>query len=172
MVQKRGMDSVQTKEWSKISHNARLDVGFLHAYYVDHAYSRHSHDYYVISLIERGRQSFMHQGTKHVTPPGGVILINPGAVHTGEAVDSGGFELRSLYPTTSHMQTAVSELTGRQGALPFFREVRVDHRWATNSVLSLNKAVSQDASALESESRFIWVLAGLIKRYADITPAE
>ncbi len=163
---------MQTKEWTKIWHNAQLDVGLLHAYYVQHAYPRHSHDYYVISLIERGRQSFTHKGTKYLTPPGGVILINPGAVHTGEAVDEQGFELRSLYPTTSQMQIAVYELTGRHQMLPFFNEVRVDHRWATKSVLSLHKALSEGASRLECESRFIRTMAQLIKRYADISSTE
>jgi len=163
---------MQTKEWTKIWHNLQLDVGLLHAHYIQHAYPRHSHDYYVISLIERGRQSFTHKGTKYLTPPGGLILINPDTVHTGEGVDEQGFELRSLYPTISNMQMTVYELTGRHQALPFFKEVRVDHRWAMNSVLSLHKAMSEEASALECESRFIWTLAQLIKRYADISSAE
>lgn len=163
---------MQQKEWTKISHNTQLGVGLLHAYYVQHAYPRHSHDYYVISLIERGNQTFTHTGTKHLTPPGGVILINPGAVHTGEAADSHGFELRSLYPTTALMETAVSELTGRHQGLPFFKDVRVDHRWATTSVLSLHKALLQGASSLECESRLLWTLAQLIKRYADISPTK
>src|SRR5215211_1375259 len=124
---------MKTTEWATMKHNFQLDVELLHAYYVQHAYPRHSHDYYVISLIERGRQSFTNQGTKLSTPPGGLILINPGAVHTGEAADAQGFELRALYPSTSFMETAVHELTGRR-ALPFFKEVRVDHLWARNSV--------------------------------------
>src|SRR6266511_4973961 len=102
---------METKEWTKIWHNVQLDAGLSHAYFIQHAYPRHSHDYYVISLIERGRQSFTHLGTKHFTPPGGLILINPGEVHTGEAVDGQGFELRSLYPTTTHMEMAAFELT-------------------------------------------------------------
>lgn len=163
---------MQTKEWTKIWHNSQLDVGLLHAYYVQHAYPRHSHDYYVICLIERGHQSFTHKGTKHLTPPGGVILINPGAVHTGEAADEQGFEMRSLYPTTALMETAVFELTGRHQGLPFFKDVRVDHRWAANSVLALHKAIAQGASTLECESRFLWTLAQLIKRYADTHSTE
>ena len=163
---------MQTKEWTKIWHNAQLDLGLLHAYYIQHAYPRHSHDYYVISLIERGRQSFTHNGTKHFTPPGGLILINPGAVHTGEAVDKQGFELRSLYPSISHMQLALYELTGHHQALPFFKDVRVDDRWAMNSVLSLHKAMMQGASTLECESRFISTLAQLIKRYADFSAEQ
>ena len=160
------------KEWTRIAHHPQLDVGLLHAYYVQHAYPRHSHDYYVISLIEKGRQSFTHRGTKHRTPPGGVIFINPGEVHTGEPADEQGFELRSLYPTTGLMETTLFELTGRRLGLPFFKEVRVDDRWATRSVFSLHTALLQGAGVLESESRLLWILAQLIKRYADIHPAE
>jgi len=161
-----------TKEWTKIWHNALLDVGLLHAYHVQHAYPRHSHDYYVISVIERGRQSFTHLGTKHLTSAGGLILINPGAAHTGEAVDGLGFEMRSLYPTAAHMQLALSELTGRQAAAPFFREVRVDDRASMRSVNYLHKAMTQGASTLEIEARFLRTLAQLIERYGDASPVE
>lgn len=162
---------MHTQEWTKIAHHPRLDVELLHAYYVQHAYPRHSHDYYVISLIERGRQSFTHQGTKHRTPPGGLILINPGAVHTGEAADTQGFELRALYPSLSLMQTAAHELTGHRD-LPFFKEVLIDHQWATNSVSSLHQAILEGAGMLESESRLLWMMTQLIKRYADIGSSE
>ncbi len=159
---------MQTQEWSQIWHNTRLDVELLKASYVRHAFPRHSHDYYVICVIERGHQSFTHKGVKHFTPPGGVILINPGAAHTGEAADEHGFKMCSIYPTLSHMQTAVFELTGRHQDLPFFKEVRVDHRPTRDSILALHEALSENASALECESRFTWTLAQLIKQYADL----
>jgi len=162
----------QIKEWTKIWHNTRLDVSLFQASYVHHAYPRHSHDYYVICVIERGLQSFTHGGTKHFTPPGGVILLNPGAVHTGEPADEHGFEMRSVYPTASHMQRAVFELTGCHQALPFFTDVRIDHPWAMKNVLALHKALAQEADVLECESRFTETLAELIKRYADIRAGE
>ena len=146
------------KEWSQIRHNADINVGLLHAYYIEHAYPRHSHDYYVISLIERGNQSFTHNGIKHITLPGGMILINPGEVHTGEAADKAGFELYSLYPTASHMEMAVFELTGSHLAMPIFKEVRVNNLRTRNSILSLHNAMSQYTSRLERESRFTWTL--------------
>ena len=172
MVKDNGRDMMQTKEWTKIWHDPGLDLGLLHAHYIQHAYPRHSHDYYVISLIEHGRQSFTHKGTKYLTPPGGLILINPDTVHTGEGVDDQGFELRSLYPTTSHMQMAVYELTGLQHEVPFFKNVRVNDRWAMQSVLSLHKAIMQGASTLEYESLFLSTLTQLIRSYADISYAE
>ena len=163
---------MQNQEWTKLWHHSQLDVGLLQAFYVRHAYPRHSHDYYVICLIERGFQSFLHEDEKHFTSPGGIILINPGVVHTGEAADEKGFVMRSLYPTTAHMQTAVYELTGRHQALPFFKDVRIDHRWAMKAVLTLHKTLAENADAMETESRFIWTLTQLIKRYADVRPNE
>src|SRR5258706_12660327 len=160
------------KEWSQIRHHTELNVGLLHAYYIEHAYPRHSHDYYVISLIEQGRQSFTHNGIKHLTLPGGVILINPGEVHTGEAADRLGFELRSLYPTTFPIEMGAFEFAGRHQTLPFFKEVRVNNPQARNNILSLHKAMLQGASTLECESRFIWTLAELIKQYADVSHAD
>lgn len=159
-------------EWTKLHHHPQLDLGLLHAYYVKHAYPRHSHDYYVITLIERGRQSFTHRGMKHVTLPGGLILINPGEVHTGEAADSMGFEMRSLYPTISTMEAAVFELTGRHHMSPFFKQVRVDHSLLINNISSLHKAIFEGASMLECESRLLWTLAQLIKQHADISFSE
>jgi AraC-like DNA-binding protein len=163
---------MQTNEWTQTWHDTQLDIRLLQAYYVQHAYPRHSHDYYVICLIERGRQSFTHLGTKHLTPPGGVILINPGEVHTGEAADEYGFEMRCLYPTLAHMETAVVELTGRHQGVPFFKGARIDERWAMNSIWSLHKSITDGATTLESESRFTWTLAQLIKRYADISSPD
>ncbi|MCG3208579.1 MAG: HTH-type transcriptional activator RhaS [Anaerolineae bacterium] len=163
---------MKVKEWTKSWHNSQLNVGLLQAFYIDHIFPRHSHDYYVVCLIERGYQSFTHKGTKYYTPPGGVILINPGAVHTGEAADEKGFKMLSIYPTTSHLQSAVYELTGRQQAAPFFADVRIDQPWVIDSVLTLHKTLAQEAGPLECESRFIWTLAQLIKRYADTRLTE
>ena len=160
------------KECSKINHNIQLNVGLLHARFYRHAYPRHSHNYYVISVIERGRQSFLHKREKLTTPPGGVILINPDTVHTGETVDENGFELRSMYPTTTHMELATQELTGRDGALPFFANVRVDDARIARNILTLHNALSQGTSAMECESRFIHTLAQLIQRYSNTSYAE
>jgi AraC-like DNA-binding protein len=160
------------QEWTKLHHHPRLDLGLLHAYYVQHAYPRHSHEYYVITLIERGHQSFTHRSIKHVTLPGGLILINPGEVHTGEAADRAGFEMRSLYPTISTMEAAVFELTGRHQMTPFFKQVRVDGSSLAGNISSLHQAMYAGASMLECESRLLWTLARLIKQHADISFTE
>ncbi len=163
---------MQYREWTRTAHHTRLDIGLLQAFYVGHTFPRHSHDYYVLCLVKRGLQSFTHRGTKHFTPPGGVILLNPGDVHTGEAADELGFEMECIYPTVSHMQAAVSELTGRYGALPCFMDVRVDHPWAAKSILGLYETLAQGTSTLECESHLTWTLTQFIKRFADTRHKE
>jgi AraC-like DNA-binding protein len=163
---------MSSHEWSQIWRNTRLNVELLQASFIQHAYPRHSHDYYVICVIERGLQSFTHQGVKHFTPAGGVILINPGDAHTGEAADKQGFQMRSLYPTASHMQSAAYELTGRHQELPFFNDVRVDNRQTKDNIIALHKVLTESESELECESRFTLTLTQLIKRYSDLHFSE
>ena len=87
------------QDWAKTWHDPNLGLRVMHANFVRHAYPRHAHDYYVICVVDRGRQSFLHAGRKHYTPVGGLILINPGEVHTGEAAIRDGFAYRALYPS-------------------------------------------------------------------------
>ena len=160
------------REWSAPWYCRALDVGGLHAFYVDHAFPRHSHDYYVICLIERGLQSFTHRGTRYVTPADGVILLNPGTAHTGEAATPRGFEYQALYPTTAHMGLALAQYTGRHGGLPFFPATPLIAPGVARAVRALHRSLTQDTSSLEYESRFLCVLTRIIGRYADARPAE
>lgn len=156
----------------KFWHHSQLDVRLMHAFHRDYAYPRHGHDHYVICLIEQGVQSFTHKGTKYVTPPNGLILINPGIIHTGEPASEQGFQMRCLYPTVAHMHTAVHQLTGRHNAIPYFGEVRIDDPAATQNVWALHHALSHNGDPLEVESRFIATLAQLVKRYGEVRPQE
>lgn len=163
---------MNTQDWSHLWHHAALDVSLMRARYVRHAYPRHSHEYYVICLIEEGHQSFTLKGVKHVTPPGGLIFINPNVTHTGEPADRHGFRMRTIYPTTDLMESAMVEVTGRHQGLPYFKAVRVDDRWARASVLALHTALEPGQDDLAGESRFLWTTAQLIQRYTEQHPGD
>ena len=163
---------MQTQEYRQFWYHSQLDISLLQAYHVDYAYPRHSHDHYVICIIEWGVQSFTLKGTKYITPPSGLILINPGMVHTGEAATEYGFHMRSLYPTVAHMETAVYELTGRHQAPPFFGDVRIDDPILAHSLSNLHRALINDESRLESESHFWATLTQLIKQYGETRAME
>jgi AraC-like DNA-binding protein len=150
------------QDWAKNWHDPVLGVRIMHANFVRHAYPRHTHDYYVICVVDRGRQSFTHAGRKHYTPVGGLILINPGEAHTGEAAVEEGFSIRCLYPTPQQMRSA---LGGEQRDLPWFTQVRADDALARGHLAALHDALARAASPLERESRFTWTLTHLIGRY-------
>ena len=117
-------------------------------------------------------QSFTYRKTKHITPAGGIILLNPGDGHTGEPADDNGFEYRALYPTLSHMEDAIYELTGRYQSIPFFPNVRVDDLELTQCTRELHQSLVSDKPPIECESLFLWVLTNFIHRYADMHPPE
>jgi AraC-like DNA-binding protein len=156
------------QDWANPWHDPHLGLRALEANFVRHAYPRHSHDYYVICIIDRGRQSFLHGGQKHFTPPGGLILINPGEAHTGEPAAAEGFTMRCLYPTPEQMRAAAGDADGQ---LPWFTQVRADDPAAHASVAALHAALTRGASPLEGEVRLTWTLAGLVERYGQAQPS-
>ena len=159
-------------EWSHLHHHNQLQLNSLHAFYRVHAYPRHSHDYYVIALVDQGVQSFLCAGNRFVTPANGLILLNPAETHTGEPVDENGFSYRAFYPTAEHMATAGYELTGSPRPAPHFSTPRADDRELAHALRALHMALTGGASDLECESRLIWSLVQLVKRYGDRHPAE
>lgn len=162
---------MNAREWSQMWHHRQLNLSLLQAYYAVHAYTRHSHDYYVVALVDGGLQSFSCAGDKHVTPPDGLILLNPGDAHTGEPMGEQGFAYRAIYPTVDHFKSAYFELTGRQDIIPRFPKPRVDDPLLTKLLRQLHRALQRDTeegqSTLETESRLLWTLVQIIERHGD-----
>ncbi len=155
-------------EWSHLWHHKALNVSCLQAHYTVSAYPRHSHDYYVVAVVDSGLQSFSHNDSKYYTPPDGLILLNPGEVHTGEAADEHGFVYRALYPTVEHMQHAAAELGGTQP--PFFSFPRADDLQLAHRIRALFATLRDDYQPLESETRYLLMLIDLTRRFGDVKP--
>ncbi len=160
------------QDWVDMYRNSHLDIEMLRGHFVERAFSLHMHDYYVIGLIDQGIQSFSYRGTKYVTTKGGLLFLNPGEAHTGEAVDGDGFKYYALYPTVSHVKKIISDLTGRDNELPFFKNVRVDDLELAKQLRELHSSLLDDSAPLQSECMLICLLTSFVKRYADITFSE
>jgi AraC-like DNA-binding protein len=159
------------REQIKFWHEPTLNnLELLHARYVTHAFAPHIHEGYAIGVIERGAEQFLYRKSRHVAGAGSIVFINPGEVHTGEAAVEGGWTYRMLYPATELLQRAASDMVGRERDLPFFAEpVVYDSEMAAEIVLT-HRALEEQISALERESRLLWTMARLIARYADDRP--
>lgn len=160
------MDMVQN-EWSDIWRSEDLGLNVLHAFFNTHAFPRHSHDYYVIALVQRGRQAFYCAGSKYTTPPDGLIMINPGEVHTGEPLDARGYEMLSFYPTTGHIRQAMEDLTGDSQPLPYFTSPRAGSRQIAGALRRLYHSLRQQHSYLACESQYFLLLTLMIRLFAN-----
>src|SRR5580658_7439676 len=118
----------QIAEWSKFyRYDDRGEVSALHARFVTHRYPRHSHDYFVVGLVESGAQSYTYKGARHVTPAGSIFVVNPDEIHTGEAASEDGYVYRTLCLSVSFVADSTCEL-GTAPQNPFLRgAVLADH---------------------------------------------
>lgn len=159
-----GRPNEQAKLW------AADDLGgleLLRATYVTHSFSRHAHEEFAIGVVEDGAQAFRYRGATHTTPPGGIILVNPGETHTGHAAVESGYTYRMLYPDADLLRQAASELVGREKGVPSFSAPVVRDGRLAEFVRRLHVALESSNSALERGSLLLWTLAQLVARHAD-----
>ncbi len=146
------------------------DLRLLKANFITYAFKRHMHDYFVIGMIEAGVQKFAHGRDQYVTRPSGLIVINPGEAHTGEAAIPAGFRYRALYPEVEVFQQLASEIKGRNGGIPFFTRPVIEDAALFEEIRGLHVTLEGATTVLEHESRYLWALAQLILRHADSRP--
>jgi AraC-like DNA-binding protein len=161
------MPDENAKLWS-VPHLNGLTL--LRAEFVTYAFKRHAHDYFVIGMIEAGMQKFSYQRDLFITPPTGLIIINPGEAHTGEAATEVGFHYRALYPQPETLQQIAAQIKGRLQDIPFFSQPVIHDTALFQDIYRLHVTLESSASALEQESMYLEALAHLIIRHADTHP--
>jgi AraC-like DNA-binding protein len=159
-----GLD-MERHQWSNLRHDSDLLLDTLQASFTTYAFARHWHDYYVIGLVEDGVQSFWCRRATYTTPRGGLILLNPGEAHTGQAAGAGGFAYRALYPTSTHMAQAMAEF-GRPEQLPQFPAVRIDATDLAAMVRDFHATLASAAPPLERQTYWLTLLTTMVLRYA------
>jgi AraC-like DNA-binding protein len=164
-------EPITQRESAKIWFVPHLNnLSLLRATFVTYSFKRHTHDYFVVAMVEAGLQKFSYRREEHITPPTGIIVINPGEVHTGEAGVPSGFRYRAMYPETEVLRQIASEIKGSPHDIPFFGQPVIHDAVLSTQLRSLHQALEEPRSALEHESRYLWALAQLIRRHADTRP--
>ncbi|HKE13385.1 MAG TPA: AraC family transcriptional regulator [Kofleriaceae bacterium] len=138
----------------------------LHARFVEHRFARHSHDDFVIGLVEAGVQAYRYRGARHVTPAGQIFLVNPGEPHTGEPAAPGGYVYRTMYPGPALMERVSVEAGGRR-TVPLFTAAVVRDDALARRLADFHRAVAGAGSRLERETLLVAALGHLISRHAD-----
>ena len=99
------------------------NLELLHATYITHVFDKHYHEEYVIGVVLRSQYSFYCNGENVTAGKGQIILINPGDIHSGHAINETGWTYRALYPSISLMRQIAEEVTGGQWADALFPAV-------------------------------------------------
>lgn len=145
-------------------------VDLLRARFVTHRYRRHAHETYTFGLIEAGVEEFDYGGTLWRAGPGGVALLNPEVVHTGQAATPGGWTYRVLYPEVSVVASVAAEL-GWQRGTPWFPTTVLYDR-ATASLLRRAHQAAEHGDQLASSSLLTAALTRLLRAHAAPQPTS
>lgn len=148
-------------------------IDFLHARYLTHAFAPHTHDGFVIGVIEAGMETFRYRGKVHYAPPGHIVLVNPGEMHTGSAAAEAGWTYRVLYPAAERLQEAAAQLSGGQAStepMPSFPEAVVDDPPLAARLRHLHRLAASTGSAPVLSAALLTAFTDLIERHAERPP--
>ncbi|HYW33359.1 MAG TPA: AraC family transcriptional regulator [Gemmatimonas sp.] len=73
------------------------------ALYARHRFPAHAHETFAIGVVVRGTSATRYRGAIDVHRPGGLIVIEPGEIHTGEPRDGDGWGYRMIYPSAAQL---------------------------------------------------------------------
>jgi AraC-like DNA-binding protein len=148
-------------------HPAVAGVDLLRARFVDHVFTRHAHEGYVIGVVERGVESFAYRGETHHAPGGSLVLVNPGEIHDGFAGVPDGWSYRTSYPGIELLADIASELSPRRGTVSFPDPVVHDPQTAAMFVAAHRAAEQADQLATSSLLRVAY--GRVLRRHGDLS---
>lgn len=151
-----------------------LNMEVFKSTYTTHAFSRHWHESFGIGLIENGVEVFDYQAEKYYAPKHSIILMNPGAIHTGQAVNQDeGWHYEIMYPVPELLQEIVEQLTDKNSSPPHFSKPVVTDPYSEQMLKRLfDLLFDESSSALECQSYFLLAMATLIRNHADLSYEE
>ncbi|HZQ22290.1 MAG TPA: AraC family transcriptional regulator [Terriglobales bacterium] len=162
----------QDREWSRYYRLPELhDIEVLHARFVDHRYARHSHDYFVIALMETGAASYWYRGSTRVAGSGYVFVVNPDEPHTGDSATVGGYIYRVLYPRSEHLRHLAADV-GTREAIPYFKDSVLSDAELSFALARFHRQLADRAPSAHCEGLLLRSLARLLTHHTDpaVTP--
>ncbi len=142
-------------------------VDLLTARFVSQRFSRHFHEGYAVGCIVDGAMRFNYLGETVVAPRGQVNLVVPGEPHDGHGADENGWAYRMFYLRPEALLEAAKALLPKPN-LPCFRTGVIDDPSLARCICRTHRILENpDISALEKETRLLWLLSHWISRHAD-----
>lgn len=138
----------------------------------DFTYSRHAHEEYSFGVTLAGRQDFFSGGTFHRSPPGTIIVFNPGEVHDGHSGTDDALRYRMLYIHPNRLEPMLASAGVRQSTDFRIADTLIRDAHMRRHILTLvNLVESQSDSKLQMECE-LFQLATRIARNYGYCPAD
>ncbi|MGI9412683.1 MAG: AraC family ligand binding domain-containing protein [Hyphomicrobiales bacterium] len=154
-------------ETVRLWRDARYDaLECISATFHTHEYARHTHETYVVGIIEAGCETYFCEGETYWAGPGDFCMVNPEQVHDGAPHD-GGYRYRMIYPTVGFMTEIAEDVFDRPCSdPPVFRSPRVHDPELAVEFHKAHVALEASGDVLERDERMILVLGKLLARHA------
>jgi AraC-like DNA-binding protein len=147
-------------------------IELLRATYVTHRFAPHAHDELALGVVESGAVGTRIGSTSIVVPAGSIIAVNPGEIHTGEAVDRSGYRYRMMYLGSEVMTCLTERFTDASLAsgLSIVRP-RIDDVGLAARLLRAHASCESDTDPFVTENLLVDAIGALLSRYAAVKPA-
>ena len=136
----------------------------------EHSYPPHFHDEFVIAAFARGAQRTRICRQQGIAAAGTVMVIMPGEVHTGEAVERDeGWDYCAFYPSASLVNQIADTVIGGKGELNFGQEGMRHNPLLAQQMLQASAVMLQSPDAVEKECALFQVLNALLRQQGERT---
>ncbi|MFK8907493.1 AraC family ligand binding domain-containing protein [Streptomyces sp. YS-3] len=142
----------------------------LHARYVSHSFSRHSHEGFVLGAVRGGIEDVVLPGETVRARPGTVVMINPEVPHSAHAGVPEGWTYATLYPSPQLIAGLAAEVTTLRGTVGF-AETIVEDPHTSRLIQEVHRA-AEEGNALAADTVFRVAVARLLRRHGHSLPAR
>ncbi|MDF1748801.1 MAG: AraC family transcriptional regulator [Alphaproteobacteria bacterium] len=143
------------------------DLECLHATFVNHSYAPHTHDTYVMGVIEQGVECYRLKGINRRAVAGDVCVVNPGELHDGRPGDN-GYRYRMFYPSVSLISGISEQVTERPGGEVHFNNALFRDDEVGRLLAGAHRALQTSPQTLERDSALTEAATLLVKRYGEL----
>lgn len=131
-------------------------------------YPAHYHDEFVIAAFSRGAQRHRISRFEGIAEAGALMIIPPGEVHTGEAVErADGWDYCAFYPSARFVEDMADDVLGGRGYVDFGCEILRHDPQLTERLMKLSANLATAGDVLEKESMTYEMFGQVISRYGE-----
>lgn len=127
-------------------------------------FPNHFHDFYVIGFIEGGRRHLWCKGREYDLCAGDLVLFNPRDNHYCSPIGEEPLDYRAVNIKPDVMLKAAGEIMGK-GCFPRFTQNVAYQSEAAASLGEVYDAIITDASWLQKEEAFFYLLDQVLREY-------